>query len=138
MNQMIYVTCAIIERDGKILATQRSDSMSLPLKWEFPGGKLELNETEEACIVREIEEELGIGVLPFKKLPSSSFDYPSKSITLVPFMCKFESGTITLKEHSSFLWLLPSELEKLDWAEADIPVLKYFLREFCNSEPPIV
>lgn len=60
---MIDVACAIIiDDEGKVLAAQRSESMSLPLKWEFPGGKLSKNETAEDCIVREIQEELNISV----------------------------------------------------------------------------
>lgn len=58
----IQVTCAIIQSDGKILAVQRSEAMSLPLKWEFPGGKIDLGETAEKCLLREIKEELNIDI----------------------------------------------------------------------------
>ncbi len=61
---MLNVTCAIILFQNKILVTQRSESMKLPLKWEFPGGKLEPGESEEACIIREIKEELNLNIFP--------------------------------------------------------------------------
>ena len=59
---MIEVTCSIIEHNNKILVTQRSEKMALPLKWEFPGGKIEKDETAEACLIREILEELHINI----------------------------------------------------------------------------
>ncbi len=70
---MIDVTCAIILRDGKILATQRSEKMNLPLKWEFPGGKIEQNETPGNCLQREIREELNLEIELLKKLETRSF-----------------------------------------------------------------
>jgi 8-oxo-dGTP diphosphatase len=63
-SSQIIVICAIIEYDAGVLVVQRSPSMKLPLKWEFPGGKLEDGETEEQCIIREIKEELDIVILP--------------------------------------------------------------------------
>jgi 8-oxo-dGTP diphosphatase len=72
---MINVTCAIILVDSKILVTQRSEKMKLPLKWEFPGGKLELDEKEDDCVMREIKEELNIEIKVLNKLSNSIFDY---------------------------------------------------------------
>ena len=125
---MIYVTCAIIEKDNKVLCAQRSELMNLPLKWEFPGGKVEDGETHDACIVREIEEELGLEISITYKLPPSIFKYPdSKEICLLPFICRIKSGTINLKEHNQVTWLSLSELKTLDWAAADIPILENYL-----------
>ena len=62
MIKHFHVVCAIIEQDGLVLATQRSATMTLPLKWEFPGGKLEAGETPEQALIREVCEELGISV----------------------------------------------------------------------------
>lgn len=125
---MINVTCAIIEKDGKVLCAQRSELMNLPLKWEFPGGKVEAGETNENCIVREIEEELGLKISILDSLPPSIFQYPnSKEICLLPFICRIEAGEINLKEHKQIKWLSLSELKTLDWAAADIPILENYL-----------
>ena len=125
---MIYVTCAIIEKDTKVLCAQRSELMNLPSKWEFPGGKVEAGETHENCIVREIEEELGLDITIIDTLLPSIFQYPNaKEICLLPFICRIESGTINLKEHKQVTWLSLSELKTLDWAAADVPILENYL-----------
>jgi 8-oxo-dGTP diphosphatase len=123
----IHVTCAIIERDGLILAAQRSAVMSMPLKWEFPGGKIEPGESAEECLLREIAEELDIRIRIARTLPSHTHHYPAFSITLYPFVCFIEPGEITLHEHAAFVWRQPHELDSLDWAEADVPVVRSYL-----------
>jgi 8-oxo-dGTP diphosphatase len=123
----LHVTCAIIERDGLILAAQRSADMNMPLKWEFPGGKIDPGETPEACLIREILEEMGIRIRVGESLPSSTHQYPALRVTLYPFICSIESGEIILHEHSAINWLPPSELHTLDWAEADLPVIAAYL-----------
>ncbi|RZK74779.1 MAG: (deoxy)nucleoside triphosphate pyrophosphohydrolase [Pedobacter sp.] len=126
---MIQVSCAIIvSEDRKILVTQRSASMSLPLKWEFPGGKIEKEESPEQTIVREIKEELNIEISMSNKLPSVTHHYENFSIILIPFICKIEHGEIKLSEHQAFRWLNPNKLLDLDWAEADVPVAQYYLQ----------
>ena len=125
---MIDVTCAIILRDGKILATQRSEKMNLPLKWEFPGGKIEQNETPENCLQREIREELNLEIELLKKLETRSFTYETFLINLIPFITNYLSGEISLTEHKDFKWLTIEELMLLDWAPADIAVVKDFLK----------
>lgn len=123
----LHVTCAIIERDGLVLAAQRSAQMSLPLKWEFPGGKIDQGESPEECLRREIAEEMNIQVEIDCSLSPSTHNYPAFSITLYPFVCSIENGEIALAEHSAIAWLLPGQLYTLDWAEADIPVVKTYL-----------
>ena len=125
---MIEVTCAIIEHKNKILVTQRSEKMALPLKWEFPGGKIEKGETAEACLIREILEELQIDIKITKQLNSNTHQYSEdKVIKLIPFICVLTGGEIKLTQHANFLWLSKSELVNLDWAEADIPILNEYL-----------
>ena len=123
----IHVTCAIIERNGLVLAAQRSAAMSLPLKWEFPGGKINLGESPEDCLRREILEEMGIQICVGENLPTSTHQYPSFIITLYPFVCTIQSGKIVLHEHSAINWLPPGELYTLNWAEADVPVIESYL-----------
>lgn len=120
----LRVTCAVILNDGRILATQRGPGMKLAGKWEFPGGKVEEGESEEACLVREIEEELNIGIRITQKLTPYIHHYPDFSIELIPFTAEYVSGELTLREHANFLWLLPEELKTLDWAEADVRVVE--------------
>jgi 8-oxo-dGTP diphosphatase len=125
---VIEVTCALIlDRENKILVTQRSSLMSLPLKWEFPGGKIEPNETAEQCLIREIKEELNIHVEIVGSMPPNIHSYPSITIKLVPFICRHIDGDILLKEHADFQWLQPNDLLSLDWAEADIPIAKSYM-----------
>ena len=125
---MIEVTCAIIEKGNKVLCAQRSEIMKLPLKWEFPGGKLETGETLENCLIREIKEELGVEVSIKMKLPPNIHGYDnSNEICLYPFICTIQSGTIILKEHKQVAWLKLNELKELNWAEADIPILNHYI-----------
>ena len=117
----IHVACAIIELGGKVLCTQRSESMSMPLKWEFPGGKIDEGESPEECLKRELLEELGIEASVAQAFPTTTHQYPLFSVTLYPFICEIISGEITLHEHSALVWMPRVELHNLDWAEADLP-----------------
>lgn len=133
---MVDVTCAlIIDNQNRLFAAQRSSKMSLPLKWEFPGGKIELNESSEECLIREIKEELNIDIKIVENLPSNIHAYPSIVIQLIPFICRQIDGIITLKEHINFKWLSTNELLDLDWAEADIPILYHYLNFFNAIQP---
>lgn len=123
----IPVTCAIIKFDDKILAVQRSRTMKLPLKWEFAGGKIEPGESEIDCIKREVFEELNIKIEVKKRLTPVTHEYPTFKIKLIPFIAEHLSGELKLKEHCSFLLADKSELINLDWAEADLPILKEFI-----------
>ena len=127
-RNVIKVTCAIIvNANGLVFAAQRSATMSLPLKWEFPGGKIEPGETAEACLIREIKEELHVDVEIVASLPANTYQYPNVTIQLIPFVCKLTFGQITLKEHLDFKWLPKGELLTLDWAEADVAVVRGYL-----------
>lgn len=125
----IHVTCAIIEYEGRVLATQRSATMSMPHKWEFPGGKIEPGETAEECLCRELQEEIGIKACIGRSLPASTHQYPTFTITLHPFVCTIEEREIILHEHAALTWLQPSELPSLDWAEADVAVVAAYISE---------
>ena len=124
----VHVTCAIIERDGLVLAAQRSRFMRMPLKWEFPGGKIEPGEGPEACLHRELLEEMGIRVAVKRAMPPSTHRYPAFTITLHPFVCEILSGEMTLNEHRAVAWLKPEELPALNWVEADLAVVAAYRR----------
>lgn len=121
---MIQVTCAVIQKDNHFLICQRSEQMKLPLKWEFPGGKVENNESLEACLIREIQEELNILIKIERKMEKIVHHYPSSSIILYPFLCTIKEGEINLNEHKQYQWILKNEFEKYDLAEADLPIIK--------------
>ena len=122
----IEVSCALIVKDERLLATRRSEGMPHALKWEFPGGKLKEGESPVDSIIREIREELGIGISVHKALLPVSHDYPSHRIRLYPFICEVDEGSISLAEHQECLWVEYSKLDGLDWLEADLKVLEEF------------
>ncbi len=126
-NRFIDVTCAIIEEKGKVLAAQRGPLMRMPFKWEFPGGKIKWGETAEDCIIREILEELGVGIQIRTLLPPSSHSYPDLHIRLHPFICRITRGHIVLAEHRAVQWTTRDQLLTLDWAEADVAVVRSYL-----------
>lgn len=128
MFNRINVTCAIIIKENKIFVAQRGETMTLPWKWEFPGGKLEKNESEIECIKREIKEEINIDIEVVKKLSCSIHDYGIFKINLIPFIANYVLGEIKLAEHKEYKLLDRTELLNLDWAEADLPIVEEFLK----------
>lgn len=127
MDKTIQVTCAIIQFGDKTLAVQRSKTMKLPLKWEFAGGKIEEGESEIDCIKREIFEELNIKIEVKERLTPVNHQYPNFKIKLIPFIAEYLSGELELREHYNFLLANKIDLINLDWAEADLPILKEYL-----------
>lgn len=107
--------------------------MSNPLKWEFPGGKIEQGESPRECLKREIFEELGMHVTVERSLRSMTHAHETFLITLYPFTCRIESGCLTLNEHRAFKWLPTDRLHSLDWADADRPVLINYLKGEWND-----
>lgn len=124
---MLQVTCAIIKHENNILICQRSAQMKLPLKWEFPGGKIKTGESKEECLQREILEELGIDILITQKLTLVVHHYDDFSLCLYPFLCEYRNGTLRLEEHAQAIWVKPENLMNYDWAAADIPVVRELL-----------
>lgn len=122
---MVKVSCAIIvdEEKEKILIAQRSETMSLPLKWEFPGGKVKLNESLEESLIREIKEELNLNIKVNYALSDVIHHYPKFSIQLFPFVCQLLGGDLKVLEHKEIKWISKEELLSYDWAEADLPIV---------------
>ncbi|HXY55524.1 MAG TPA: (deoxy)nucleoside triphosphate pyrophosphohydrolase [Nitrospirota bacterium] len=137
-RKTMRVACAIIEQNEKILAVQRSERMNLPLKWEFPGGKIHRGERPEHCVVREVAEELNLQIEIVRPLPTVSHDYPNFSVILYPFICAIVSGEISLHEHKAHLWMSPIELPSLDWVAADFPMIAAYLNQRKKGKPPQV
>lgn len=124
----IPVVCALIERDGRLLLAQRPAHKHLPLKWEFPGGKVEPGEDPAAAIIREIREELGCEIFIAHALPSFVHDYKTAIIEMIPFVCTLTpvSPSPRALEHVAITWAKPEELSSYDLAAADLPVLALY------------
>lgn len=126
----IPVVCALIERDGKVLIAQRPAHKHLPFKWEFPGGKVEKDETPADAIVREIREELGIEVVVTRTLPSFNHAYGAVVIEMIPFVCR-QADVATeahAHEHIALAWVSPADLKQHNLAAADLPVVDNYLK----------
>ncbi len=124
---MLQVTCAIIQHADKILICQRSASMKLALKWEFPGGKIETGESKEECLHREVNEELNIDIIVHSPLTMVEYHYAEFSVQLYPFVCSLQSGEVNVLEHTQAIWVDAMQLPNYDWAEADIPIVVEYL-----------
>ena len=124
---LIEVSCALILNRGRLLATRRSTDMPHALKWEFPGGKLKPGEPARESILREIREELGIGIRILGTLTPVIHVYPTHRVRLHPFICEPDQGEIYLAEHQEYRWVEFGALEALDWLDADVEVLSLFL-----------
>lgn len=123
----LKVTCAIIVNGGTVLCAQRGPSMSLPLEWEFPGGKIEFGESAEACILREIKEELNLEIQVLEQGPSALYPYKQgQMLELIPFVCITTGGELQLREHAQATWCTQAQMDSLPWAQADLEILEWW------------
>jgi len=123
------VVAAIVQNSkGEFFCAKRGDWKADPGKWEFPGGKAEPGEELEAALVREIQEELGVGIKVLRQFDRSV----TGDIDLVCFVAEFINQLPAHStDHSELRWVAESELSKLDWAAPDLPALKRILIPFC-------
>jgi 8-oxo-dGTP diphosphatase len=126
----IPVCAAIIEKDDTILVAQRNHHDDLGLKWELPGGKIEAYETAEECMVRELNEEFGIQSEVIGLLGENTHDYGNKIVCLKAFFVKHTTGEFQIRVHQNIKWIKISELIKLDWAPADINLIKMLIEHY--------
>lgn len=127
--KMLHVVCAIIYNDDKVLIAQRSEKMALPLKWEFPGGKIEKGEDRKTALQREIKEELAMEIEVGQTLEPVIYHYEKFSITLYPYICDSSSKEFIKREHREIRWEKIENLKNYDWAAADVPVVKELIIE---------
>lgn len=120
----IKVVAAIIQKENKILATKRGYGEFINM-WEFPGGKIELGETKEQALVREIKEELNIEISVDKFALDIEYQYPNFYLFMSCFMCSIKEGSIELLEHNDGKWITKEELNTLNWLPADIDAVNY-------------
>jgi 8-oxo-dGTP diphosphatase len=119
------VVAAIIESNGELLACRRAAHKNLAGKWEFPGGKVEAGETDETALAREILEELGTSVTVETLVETTFSSTNGLSIEMASYRCRLISERPTQSsDHDKLLWLTLEELQTLDWAELDIPVVE--------------
>lgn len=122
---MTDVVCGVIENStGQFLACLRPVGKHLGGLWEFPGGKVDVGESPESALVRELLEELAVEVEIGTPLSPVVWTYAEKTIRLRPFLCRIIAGDLQALEHEQLLWCLPANFAELSWAAADIPILK--------------
>ena len=123
---MITVVAALIKKNNKYLIARRATGSEDVLgKWEFPGGKVEKNESEEHAIEREIKEEFEMNIKAKRFITNNICEYPSKTIDLRLYECKYISGDFHLHDHFEYKFVKKEEFVNYDLCPADIPLAKY-------------
>lgn len=134
MKKIIKVVGAILIKEGRILCAQRGGEKSLPFLWEFPGGKIEQGESPHQALIRELSEELLIEVeLEATIFDAVSYEYDFGVVNLTTIIGKLKSGELVLTEHQEIRWLSPEELFEVEWAPADIPIVKQLSKMHFNQ-----
>ena len=119
----VNVVAAIIKRNNLFFIAQRNRNKHLGLKWEFPGGKVEKNETFIEALAREIEEELSIKINIHSKIAQEKFKDNKINVVLHYYLCSIKSGIIELAEHENYSWVEKRDFNKYDFAEGDSDIL---------------
>ena len=119
----LAVTAALIFRDGRLLITQRRPGDHLGGLWEFPGGKIEPGETPEACLRRELQEELGIEVAVGDQFAEITHDYPERRVDLQFFRCTITHGEPAHLQCADLAWVTRDELDRYKFPAADAALL---------------
>ena len=127
----IDVVGAVIVRDGLVLCAQRGPHGALGGLWEFPGGKLEADESPPQALAREIREELLCEVFVGEEVTTTRHEYPFAVVTLATYWCELGAGEPVATEHVELRWVGAADLRRLDWAPADVPAVD-IVREQLN------
>jgi 8-oxo-dGTP diphosphatase len=134
MKKVDVVGAVISNEANEILCALRSQNMSLPGLWEFPGGKMEPNETPEASLMREIKEELNCIIKVGELVADATHEYPAVIVRLMTYLAKITDGAPTANEHEKLIWLPVHELHTLEWAPADLPTLEALTALALNAQ----
>jgi 8-oxo-dGTP diphosphatase len=128
--ERLQVTAAIFLENGRVLLAQRPPDDPLAGLWELPGGKVEADETPEACLQRELREECAVSVSVGRMYAASNFSYPHAIVTLLAYLINSWQGEIVAKAHSEVRWVALGDVKRLPLAPADIPILTRLRLEF--------
>ena len=124
---VLVAAAALVDADGRVLICRRPKGKPLAGLWEFPGGKVEAGETPEACLIRELGEELGIEVTHACLAPFvfASHAYESFHLVMPLFLCRRWTGTVQAHEHEALAWVKPEKLSQYPMPPADLPLIAW-------------
>ncbi len=126
---VLVAAVALVDADRRVLIAQRPEGKSMAGLWEFPGGKVEAGESPEACLIRELHEELGITVKPdcLAPLTFASFAYPDFHLLMPLWVCRRWTGTVSGREGQALKWVRPMQLRDWPMPPADEPLIPYLI-----------
>jgi 8-oxo-dGTP diphosphatase len=122
---VLVAACALVDPDGRVLLAQRPEGKSLAGLWEFPGGKVEAGETPEACLIRELHEELGVDTWAscLAPLTFASHSYPEFHLLMPLYVCRRWQGTAQGREGQRLAWARPRDMGGYPMPPADVPLV---------------
>ena len=128
---LLVAAAALVDVDGRVLICKRPAGKSLAGLWEFPGGKIEAGESPEACLIRELDEELGIQVAHACLAPFvfASHAYDSFHLIMPLYLCRRWEGVVVAREHEAIAWVKPNRMGDYPMPPADAPLVAW-LRDF--------
>jgi 8-oxo-dGTP diphosphatase len=126
---VLVVACALVDKDGRVLISQRPEGKAMAGKWEFPGGKVEPGERPETALIRELKEELGIDVTAacLAPLTFASHGYPSFHLLMPLYVCRRWKGEIRAGEGQKIAWVRPKGLRAYPMPPADVPLVAHLI-----------
>lgn len=128
------MTCAIIVKDGLILAATRSEYVSNTGLWEFPGGKPKGGETMEACLIRRVKEELNLTIKIIEALPSFEVEQSQeKTFVMYPYIAEIVDGNATLLDHRTAEWFDVRQLMSIAWPPTDVPIIDVLTKRYIKT-----
>lgn len=128
--KQIEVSAAVIQKDNLILAAKRNYG-EFEGMWEFPGGKIEKNETQKQALQREISEEFSVNIIINEYITTVEYDYPTFHLTMHCYHCQLPEGQeIHLSVHEDIIWANKEELLSLEWLPADLPIVEHIINDY--------